>query len=106
MSVEYGVQKSQLELFKESGPSLLGRHWLLAIKLVWSKLHHIEVPTSLHTVLQKHATVFREELGEVRGSTAKIHVDPKATPHFCKPRTVWSEEVSSLSFWYDVHNLF
>ena len=90
VSVEYGVQKSQLELLVIAGsdPSLLGRDWLLEIKLDWSKLHHIEVPSALHKVLKKHATVFKDELGEVRDTTAKIYVDPQVTPHFCKPRTV------------------
>ena len=90
VSVEYGVQKSQLELLviAGSGSSLFGRDWLLKIKLDWGKLHHIEVPSALHKVLKKHATVFKDELGEVRGTTAKIYVDPQATPRFCKPRTV------------------
>ena len=88
--VKYGKQKSQLELFiiAGSGPSLLGRDWLLAIKIDWSQLHHMTVPSALHKVLQKHATVFKDELGEVKGTTVKIHVDPQARPHFCKPRTV------------------
>ena len=88
--VEYSEQKSQLELLviAGSGTSLLGRDWLLAIKLDWSQLHHMTVPSALHKVLQKHATVFNDELGEVKGTTAKSHVDPQARPSFCKPRTV------------------
>ena len=76
MLVEYGEQKSQLDLLviAGSGPSLLGRDWLLAIKLDWSQLHHMTVPSALHKVLQKHTTVFKDELGEVKGTTAKIHV--------------------------------
>ena len=90
VAVQYGAQKSELELLvvAEGGPSLMGRDWLLAIKLDWNKLHHLETPSALQDVLQKHATVFKEELGKVRGVTAKIHVDPSATPRFCKPRTV------------------
>ena len=48
----------------------------------------MEVPSALHNVLQRRATVFNDELGEVKGATAKIHVDPQAAPRFCKPRTV------------------
>ena len=90
MLVEYGKQKSRLELLviAGSGPSLFGRDWLLAIKLDWSQLHHMTVPSVLHKVLQKHATVFKDELGEVKGTTAKIHVDPQARPRFCKACTV------------------
>ena len=88
--VEYGEQKSQLELLviAGSGPSLLERDWLLAIKLDCSQLHHMTVPSVLHKLLQKHAIVFKDELGEVKGTTAKIHVDPQARPRFCKLRTV------------------
>ena len=88
--VEYGEQKSQLELPVISGsrPSMLGCDWLLAIKLDWSQLHHMTVPSTLHKVLQKHTIVFKDELGEVKGTTAKIHVDPQARPRFCKPCTV------------------
>ena len=88
--VEYGKQKPQLELLVIAGskPSLLGRDWLLAIKLDWRQLHHMRVPSALHKVLQKHATGFKDELGEVKGTTAKLHVDPQARPRFCKRRTV------------------
>ena len=80
MLVKYGEQKSQLELLviAGSGPSLLGCDWLLAIKLDWKQLHHTTVPSALHNVLQKHDTVFKDELGEVKGATAKILVDPQA----------------------------
>ena len=90
MLVEYGKQKSQLELLviAGSGPSLLGRDWLLAIKLDWSQLHHMTVPSALHQVLQKHASIFKDELGEVKGTTAKIHVNPQARLRFCKSHTV------------------
>ena len=47
--VEYGEQKSQLELLviAGSGPSLLGHDCLLAIKLDWSYLHYMAVSESL-----------------------------------------------------------
>ena len=82
MLVKYGGQKSQLEMLviAGSGPSLLGCDWLLAIKLDWRQLHHTTVPSALHKVLQKHTTVFKDELGEVK--------DPQARPRFCKPHTV------------------
>lgn len=59
MLVEHGEQKSQLELLVIVGsrPSLFGHDWLLAIKLDWSQLQHIEVPSALHNVLQKYSTV-------------------------------------------------
>jgi hypothetical protein len=44
-------------------------------------------PATLQEVLDKHS-VFKDELGLVKGTEAKIHVDPQAAPRFCKPRTV------------------
>lgn len=32
--------------------------------------------------------MFNDELGLVKGATAKIHINPQAPPRFCKPRTV------------------
>lgn len=39
-------------------------------------------------VLEKHKEVFRTELGAYNGPVAKIVVDPKETPRFCKARSV------------------
>ena len=38
--------------------------------------------------MDRHAEVFKEELGRVKGVKAKIHLDPQAQPRFFKPRTV------------------
>ena len=38
--------------------------------------------------MQKHSDVFREELGELKGTQAKIHIDPQAQPRFHKSRPV------------------
>ena len=71
------------------GPSLLGRDWLSKIKLNWEELYHIDqTKLTLEAVLDKHSKVFREELGMVRGVTAKLHVDPLARPKFYRPRSV------------------
>eukprot|EP00731_Ephydatia_muelleri_P025722 Em0017g805a len=55
------------------GPSLMGRDWL---------------DSSLQNLLRKYADLFTEELGLVKGVTAKLQVDGKAQPRFYKPRTV------------------
>eukprot|EP00731_Ephydatia_muelleri_P017649 Em0010g747a len=43
---------------------------------------------SLKSLLDKHAALFKEELGQIKGVKVKIHVDPKARPSFFKPRPV------------------
>ena len=43
---------------------------------------------SLDKIISNHAPVFKEELGLVKGVTTKLHVDPMATPRFCKARSV------------------
>ena len=42
----------------------------------------------LRDIVEAHAELFKDELGMVTGTTAKIHVDSEAQPRFCRPRTV------------------
>ena len=35
-----------------------------------------------------HSSLFKEELGTIKGATAKLHVIPDAKPRFCRPRSV------------------
>ena len=72
-----------------SGPSLLGRDWLKVLRLDWSSLHQItQSPDKWREVVDRHAEVFKEELGRVQGVKAKIHVDPQPQPRFYRPRNV------------------
>ena len=43
---------------------------------------------SLDTVLAKHNDLFADELGTIRGITAKLHVSPDAKPRFYRPRSI------------------
>lgn len=43
---------------------------------------------NLSDVLDRHAEVFKEELGQLKGTTAKIHVNSEAQPRFYKPRRI------------------
>ena len=48
-----------------------------------------EIPaTELTRILEEHKLVFEESLGEFKGPKAKIHIDPNATPRFCRARPV------------------
>ena len=92
VEVVYGDQRKELPLLVVAGrgPSLMGRDWLLHIRLDWQSIHSLEAVsiTSLQTVLSNHTAVFADNLGCVKGVKAKIYVDPEARPRFCKPRSV------------------
>ena len=89
VNVPFQEQHKQLQLLVVGVPSLLCRDWLSKIKLNWEELHHIDQPKlSLEAVLNKHSKVFSEELGMVKGVTAKLHIDLQARPKFYKPRSV------------------
>ena len=89
---EYDGQKEILSLLvvAGTGPSLLGHDWLHKIRLDWKGLNCPQAMplTSLRAVLDRHGEVFRDELGQAKGVTATIQVDPKVRPHFFKPRTI------------------
>ena len=89
--VRCGKQEEDLKLFvvEGSGPSLLGRDWLSKIQLNWKDIYSVHVKsTSLKEVLASHSSLFKEELGTIKGATAKLHVVPDAKPRFCCPRSV------------------
>ena len=89
VTVEYEEQKKNLTLLVAagSGPSLLGRDWLLEIQLNWQQLHHFCSDKHLQEILNRHSEIFNEELGLVK-QTAKLQIESNAVPRFCKPRTV------------------
>ncbi len=72
------------------GPNLLGRGWLKDFGMLPQLVNQVKtVPTrKLADVLDRHADVFKEELGQLKGTTAKIHVNPEAQPRFYKPRRI------------------
>ena len=60
--------------------------WLQKIKLGWRELHHLSGTDSmqqLDNLLSRHSQVFKDELGLIKGTTAKLAVDKHAQPHFC-----------------------
>ena len=81
----------QLTVVKGSGPSLLGRDWLLKIKLNWEKLHlnYLQPKAlKLEDVLNRHNVLFKDELGLVQSTQAKLHVDPQSQPKYFRPRPI------------------
>ena len=71
------------------GPSLLGRDWLGRLRVDWRGVHELRSsPGTLESLLAKYANLFGNELGTIKGVTAKIHVGSGAKPCFYRPRSV------------------
>ncbi len=90
VSVQSGVQCANLPLIVVlgEGSSLLGRDWLLQLRLDWKEIHQLQSDDPAECVLCKHPEVFREGLGTLQGYKVKIYVDKEARPKFCKARIV------------------
>ena len=95
VTVKYAfkAQQHQLTLLvvSGSGPSLLGRDWMKIVTLDWKsfELFHVRsTDVRLNDVLNRHEAAFKDELGVVSDTTAKIHADPRSRPRFCNPRPV------------------
>lgn len=57
------------------------------IRLNWNKIH--DTPSAgLQNLLETYDGVFKKGLGTFNGHEARLQVDPTATPHFCKARTL------------------
>ena len=65
----------------------MGRNWISKLKLDWSRVNRV-APETVDDVCAKHASVFKPELGKLKGIEAKLHVAPDAVPKFCKPRNM------------------
>ena len=87
VQVLYQSQEATLPLLVE-GPSLIGRNWLEHIKLNWSDIKLINSFSSLGSVLDSHAEVFRPQLGKLCDVTAKLFIKEDARPRFFRPRSV------------------
>ena len=92
--MQYKEQEKQLRLLvvEGGGPSLFGRDCLRELAPDWGEIKALRtIPTDttkLKNVLQKHTDIFKDELGLVRGTAAKIHVDPQVQPRFFQARSV------------------
>ena len=89
VSVEHNSHKVNLPLIvtRGSGPSLLGQNWLMALRLDWQSIFVNKVVT-LDDIWDQYTDVFKDELGLLKGSTAKIYKEADATPCFFDARSV------------------
>ncbi|XP_025999364.1 uncharacterized protein K02A2.6-like [Astatotilapia calliptera] len=91
VQVEFRDSKKTLDVVvvEGAGTSLMGRGWIKALQLDWQPVHKIEGgENALQRILARHETVFKDELGTLKGFAAKIHVAKDAKPCFYKPRSV------------------
>ena len=93
-----------LVITQGDGPTLLGRNWLEALQLDWHTIFRVGNNLfTLHEVLSQHADVFKDELGELRGVKATLHVNANARPRFVKARSPgerkWSRNWSDCYRW-------
>ena len=78
--------KLSLQILKGNGPNLFGRNWLKNIKLNWGSIKKISC--DLDSMLSRHQSVFKDELGTMQGVKAKLFVEPESKLKFFKPRQV------------------
>ena len=92
VSYKHQTAKLPLVVVEGNGPSLFGRDWLQHINLDWKSLNMVQSQTTdaptLSAVLNHHKVIFSDELGVIRGTSAKLYVDPQTRPRFFKYRTV------------------
>lgn len=97
VSIKCNNQSAKLSItvVKGTGPSLLGRDWLQYVQLDWKSIFKIEGVKSgkenseeLQILLRKYSNVFKEGLGTLKGTQAKIYVDQNAKPKYFKARPV------------------
>ena len=56
----------------------VGSSWLARLKLEWKHIFNVQAQESLQDVLQRHDTVFKLELGRIKGVEAKLHINAAA----------------------------
>ena len=72
-----------------SVPTVLGRNWLEVIKLRWNRIHQLKAVNatpSVEDIIERYPNISKDEVSELRNSTASLRVDPNTKPIFCKAR--------------------
>lgn len=85
VEVKYGKQKVKLPLIivEGDGPSLFGRNWLAKLKLNWKSIKFTKEADDIviEELIRKYE-VFSDDLGTVKGITAKLKVKTDSTSKF------------------------
>ena len=90
VSYQHLQHELSLLIVPGTGPSLLGRDWLQHIHIDWTRIHqlHSNPNQFVNQVLDKYPTVFQDDLGEIKGAAAALHVDTSQQPRFYRARPV------------------
>lgn len=90
VEVNHHSQKRQLPILvvKGSGPNLVGRDWLLKLKIDWASVNQVQENGVLTSLLKRFTNVLNGELGSLVGTSVKMHVKEGERPRFFKARTV------------------
>ena len=86
-----GVQnEAPVTVVRDKGPNLIGRDWFMLFSGLVQDLNHSSVVNklTLSDVLESKDEIFAQDLGALKGTKARIHVDANAQPKFCKARSV------------------
>ena len=78
-------EKLPLVIVESEGPNLLRRDWLMKLKLDWHMINQVQLKEELTTLIAKCSDIFQNELGTIKGVSARIVVEDRATPRFCCP---------------------
>jgi len=90
IQVKYGEITQQLHVYVVDGrgPNLMGRDWLGSLNLTVGVINSLLTPAGLQEILDKHAAVFSNKLGTLKGVKVKLQTKPDVTPQFFKARTI------------------
>lgn len=89
--VAYNSQTLRLPLMVASckgRPSLLGKNWLLHLKLDWNKVFHVKHTSELEGLLQQYSGMFEDSYEGITGEEAHVRMKEGAAPVYCRPRPV------------------
>ncbi|KAI0236821.1 hypothetical protein LSAT2_012648 [Lamellibrachia satsuma] len=89
VNVRYGDQSADVQVLIVQGKraNLFGRDWLKEIRLDWGSIMKVG-SMELENTLNLYSDVFREELGEFKGTKVKIDITVPAQPRFYKHRNI------------------
>ena len=90
VEVQYKDQKKNLILviIEGNGPALLGRDWLMHIKINWADISTVQSTPKMSQLLQEYSELFEDKLGTVKYFTAHLEFKESCTPKFFRPRSV------------------
>lgn len=89
VEVQFRGSRAQLRLMvmANNGPSLLGRDWFGTLGISVSGTHFVQ-EEAIPSALERYKEVFRQELGNYRGTPIKIVLDEGSRPIFRRHRVV------------------